>query len=83
VVVSKHSSRSQAPPTVRMIRATEKLLGIPAINLYDTHAPLIAEPETQPSVMVPTTKDPKRERYADKLLTEFELRQERANCKSG
>jgi hypothetical protein len=38
-----------------MIRTTEKLLGIPAINLFDTYARLIAEPGTQPSVMVPTT----------------------------
>jgi len=55
VVVSKHSSGVKAPPTVSMIRTTEKLLAIPAINLFDTHAPLIAEPGTQPSVMVPTT----------------------------
>jgi hypothetical protein len=34
-----------------MIRITEKLLGIPVINLFDTDAPLIAEPGTQPSAL--------------------------------
>jgi len=59
LVISKYSPRSETPfvdhhfyTTVGMIHTMERLLGLPPMNLFDTHAPLFAPlfagPGTQP-----------------------------------
>jgi hypothetical protein len=59
LVISKYSPRSQAPfvdhhfyTTVSMVHTMEDLLGLPPMNLFDSHAPLMAPlfagPGTQP-----------------------------------
>jgi len=49
LVISKYSPRGQQPfvdhhfyTTVGMIHTMEELIGLPPIDLFDTHAPLIA-----------------------------------------
>jgi hypothetical protein len=60
LVISKYSPRSEKPfvdhhfyTTVGMVHTMEDLLGLPPMNLFDTHAPLLAPlfagPGTQPS----------------------------------
>jgi DNA-binding beta-propeller fold protein YncE len=51
LVISKYSPRSPAPfvdhhfyTTVSMIHTMEQLLGLPPMNLFDAHAPVIAAP---------------------------------------
>jgi DNA-binding beta-propeller fold protein YncE len=59
LVISKYSPRSNAPfidhhfyTTVGMVHTMEELLGLPPMNLFDAHAPLLASlfagPGTQP-----------------------------------
>jgi hypothetical protein len=59
LVISKYSPRSETPfvdhhfyTTVGMVHTMEHLLGLPPMNLFDTHAPLLAPlfagPGTQP-----------------------------------
>src|SRR6266446_5856691 len=54
-VVSKHSPRSAALHHRKYDRHPE-LLGIPTINLFDTQAPLIAEPGNPAARPVPTIR---------------------------
>ena len=51
LVISKYSPRSEAPfidhhfyTTVGMIHTMEELLGLPPMNLFDAHAPVMAAP---------------------------------------
>jgi len=55
LVISKYSPHSEAPfvdhhfyTTAGMIHTMEELLGLPAMNLFDAHAPVIAAPFTGP-----------------------------------
>jgi hypothetical protein len=64
LVISKYSPRSQAPfidhhfyTTVSMIHTMEDLLGLPPMNLFDTHAPVMAPLFAGPGTQTPYQAD--------------------------
>jgi DNA-binding beta-propeller fold protein YncE len=66
LVVSKYSPRSEKPfvdhhfyTTVGMVHTMEDLLGLPAMNLFDTHAPVFAPLFTGPGTQPPYQADNK------------------------
>jgi len=66
LVISKYSPRSQTPfidhhsyTTVSMIHTMEDLLGLPPMNLFDAHAPLMAMPFTGDGTQPPYQADDK------------------------
>jgi DNA-binding beta-propeller fold protein YncE len=66
LVVSKYSPRAEKPfldhhfyTTVNMVHTMEELLGLPAMNLFDAHAPLMAPLFAGPGTQPPYTADDK------------------------
>jgi DNA-binding beta-propeller fold protein YncE len=64
LVISKYCPRAQQPfvdhhfyTTVSMIHTMESLLGLPPMNLFDTHAPLMAPLFTGPGTQSPYSVD--------------------------
>jgi hypothetical protein len=64
LVISKYSPRSQTPfvdhrfyTTAGMIHTLENLLGLPPMNLFDAHAPIMAAPFTGPGTQRPYDAD--------------------------
>jgi len=81
LVISKYSPRSQAPfidhhyyTTVSMIHTMEDLLGLPPMNLFDAHAPLMATLFTGDGTQPPYQADDKNLRNG--IL--FEMNDEKA-----
>lgn len=66
LVISKYSPRLEAPfvdhrfyTTVSMIHTMENLIGLPPMNLFDGHAPLMAAPFSGPGTQPPFQADDK------------------------
>jgi hypothetical protein len=64
LVISKYSPRSETPfidhhfyTTAGMIHTMEELLGLPPMNLFDAHAPLMAPPFAGPGTQPPYQAD--------------------------
>jgi DNA-binding beta-propeller fold protein YncE len=64
LVISKYSPRAYTPfvdhhfyTTVSLVHTIENLLGLPPMNLFDTHAPLMAQPFTGPGTQPPYQAD--------------------------
>jgi len=81
LVISKYSPRSEAPSidhhfytTVSMIHTMEDLLGLPPMNLFDAHAPLMAPLFAGPGTQPPYQADDKNLRTG--LL--FEMNNQKA-----
>jgi DNA-binding beta-propeller fold protein YncE len=81
LVISKYSPRSEAPfvdhhfyTTAGMIHTMEELLGLPPMNLFDAHAPLMAPLFAGPGTQPPHQADDKNLRSG--LL--FEMNDKRA-----
>jgi DNA-binding beta-propeller fold protein YncE len=62
--ISKYSPRGDQPfvdhhfyTTVNMVHTMEQLLGLPPMNLFDAHAPLMAAPFSGPGTQEPYTAD--------------------------
>ncbi len=65
-VISKYGPRAEKPivdhnfyTTVSMIHTMEELLGLPPMNLFDAHAPLMTELFSGPGIQPPYTADDK------------------------